>query len=288
MNIKQLTLENTYIYSFHVRQDKFPRNHHTWHYHEELELMYIQKGSGTLFIGDCIQPFTPDTFVLIGKNTPHYWFFDQLDTNEEDSLMSCIVIHFKENSFGELFMSCPEMNCINQLLVASKKGLFIYSKNNNRLKSLFEDMLESKGSYRIINFLTILTLFSEQPYNSLVSDSYDTLNHQTDEKRMNRIMEYIQFHYRSNISISELANEAQLTRNSLCRYFKQKTGKTPIQFIMELRIAHACRLLRDQQMSLKEICYECGFNNLVHFHKSFKVHVAISPNVYRKNKGIKN
>ncbi len=283
MRIKQLTLENNHYNSFHIRHERIPRHQHTWHYHEELELILIRKGYGTLFIGDRIQEFEPGIIVLIGSNLPHYWHFSRSDTEEIE--MDGIVIHFKEEFAGSTLLNLPEMENLKYMLTKAKVGILIENKHINQLSDTFHEVLQSKGSFRIIGLLRLLADISELPHLSLVSSTYAYLNNQSDEKRMNQIMSYIQKHYLSTISIDILANEAQMTKNSFCRYFKLKTGKSPIQFIMELRIGYAARLLKNKNLSLQEICFASGFNNFVHFHKTFKTFLHTTPNQFRKIKG---
>ena len=117
----------------------------------------------------------------------------------------------------------------------------------------------------------------------MVSESYGIFNHSQDHGRMNDVINYIKDNYRDKVELEDLANLAKMTKNSFCRYFKQKTGKTPIQFVSELRVSHACRLLRSTDMVLKEICYDSGFNNFVNFHKIFKGITNTSPKQYKKN-----
>lgn len=282
MKIKQLSLDHTFHNSFLVRQDSYPRHHNNWHYHEELELIYIYKGTGALFIGDCIQNFSTGSAVLIGPNIPHYWLFENLNDTSEDSI-DCIVIHFNKNFAGPGFFNLPELSQLKEIIQESEKGLMINEDSKNMLGNALRNLLHLEGVLKFTHLLEALAEFSSLPTLKLVSDNYAILNHSNDEKRMNDVMNYIRANYKSKIELDKLANQAKMTKNSFCRYFKQKTGKTPIQFVTEIRVTHACRLLKNTNHTLKEICYDSGFNNFVSFHKTFKEHLDITPTQYRKS-----
>lgn len=283
MKLKQLSLDRTYYNSFHIRQDNYPRNHNSWHYHEELEFIWVYKGSGTLFIGDCIQGFSAGDVVLIGPNLPHYWLFEDLRNDQLEEPIDCIVVHFKKNFAGSDFFNLPELSLLKDLIQSSEKGLIVKGGAPSSLGQHLKSMLTTEGVQKFTHLLQALAQYATLSYEKLVSDNYAILNHSNDERRMNDVMNYIREYYKGKIELSKLANQAKMTKNSFCRYFKYKTGKTPIQFVSEIRVAHACNLLKNTNLSLKEICYDSGFNNFVSFHKTFKEQLDLTPTQYRKN-----
>lgn len=282
MRLKQLTHQGSSFQSFHVRHDTYPKNHNVWHYHEELEFIQVRKGSGTLFIGDCIRKFGPGDVVLIGPNIPHYWFFDPeyLDAIKPIATDNC-VIHFQKSFAGEDFFYLPEMTSIKDLLLEANKGLWYRCDSTDPLNKLFEHILIAGGFEQLLILLQALYIFHHKNKIMLVSDNYAILNHSSDHKRMNDIVDYIQTNFRQHIELSDLANLAGMTNNSFCRYFKQKTGKTPLEFTTELRIASACKFLSDTNTPLKEVCFECGYNNYVSFHNAFKRITGLTPKNYK-------
>src|SRR5690606_25691702 len=162
----------------------------------------------------------------------------------------------------------------------------IYLENcSEDFANTFQKIITDPDLLKISKLIESLYTFNNSPTVNLVSDSYELLNHSPDTKRMNEVIAYIRDNYREKVDLEDLANIAKMTKNSFCRYFKQNTGKTPIQFVSELRVSHACRLLRSSDMNLKEICYESGFNSFVNFHKIFKNITHTSPKQY-KNQNI--
>src|SRR5690606_4389032 len=117
----------------------------------------------------------------------------------------------------------------------------------------------------------------------LISEDYGVFSHSSDNKSINDVINHPKDNYRAKVEVGALADLATVTKNSFCRYFKQTTGQTPIQCAPELRVSHACRLLKSSDMNLKEISFESGFNSFVNFHKIFKSVTDTSPKQYKKD-----
>ncbi|TDS07565.1 helix-turn-helix domain-containing protein [Sphingobacterium paludis] len=268
--------------SLTVRHDHAPQNHNIWHYHEELEFIYIKKGNGTFFVGDCIQPFSDNFLVLIGSNTPHYWLFDEQYVREEAPARADIhVVHFKTDFCGADFLDLPEAGLIKKMYRKAGRAISLDIKNSF-LPQFFDSLLPKTPLSRLSSLLETLCAISELPsWTTLVSEGYSNPQQQEDHGRMNKIFEHIRLHYRGKIPLEEIAQLAGMTSNSFCRYFKQKTGKTLIQFVNEFRIGQACKMLNDTRASVKEVCFDCGFQNFVSFHKTFKSIMSTTPSSYR-------
>ena len=283
MKIKQLNLQSTTFQSFNIRRDTIPQHHNIWHYHEELEFIIVLKGTGKLFVGDCIKDFTAGDSFLIGSHIPHYWLFDTAEqvADTKDRLIDCIVIHFKQNCLGNDFIHLPESNSLKELMMDAKRVLHTQVDSGHTLGLLFEQTLESTSLVKVISLLQTLWAFKKLAPTPLISREYVIVHHSEDVRRMNIVMEFIRENFAAKVELNELAQLAQMTKNSFSRYFKQKTGKTPMQLIFELRISNACKLLQNPDYSLKEICYDSGFNNAVSFHKVFKNIMHMTPIQYR-------
>lgn len=278
--LKHTPSENT---TFSIRHDQKPQNHNIWHHHDELEFIQINRGSGTCFVGDCIQKFTSGDILLIGSNTPHYWLFDDEYFRDESPLIADIrVIHFTPDFCGFTFLQLAETRHLRTVYESAKQGLLFPSAGSPYLELFFDTILSKPPFQQLTSLLEALDyIYNAQSYKLLSSPDYVNLHNNDDNQRMNRVLEYIRLHYRSAIKLQDVAQEAGLTTNSFCRYFKQKTGKTLIQFIHELRIAYACKLLQNNRLPIKAVCFESGYQNFVSFHKSFKQIMGMSPKSYK-------
>ncbi len=282
MYIQRLDHSKATDSSIVVRRDQTPQNHNSWHYHDELELIYIRKGKGTFFVGDCIQSFSDQFMVLIGSNSPHYWLFDDAYLAEQAVQQADIqVVHFKADFCGASFLSLPEAQPIKQLYKRAERAI-VLSNEDEQLLSFFDNLAKQSLLSRLSSLLSTLSYLAERPSLSLlVSEDYTNPQQQDDYKRMNKILEHIRLHYKTKIQLEEVAQLAGMTPNSFCRYFKQKTGKSLIPFVNELRIAFACKMLTETDATIKQICFDCGFQNFVSFHKIFKSLTAATPLHYR-------
>jgi AraC-like DNA-binding protein len=288
MKPQLLKVNNSSVQSFSVRNDIIPQNHNIWHYHEELELIHFEKGSGTQFIGDSVNNFTSGDILLVGSNLPHYWLFDPcyLESSSDDPA-DIRVSHFRENFLGDSFFNLPENHKLKNLLKKSKRGIQLNKSIVNTAKQLIEKLLTSSNSTKIVALIEVLTLIAEsEAYNLLSSESYPIDSQDLDFGRMTVIMDYITQHYKNQIKLEDIASMTGMTTNSFCRYFKAKSGKTLFQYLIEMRIGHACKLLTDRKLNMKQICFESGFQNFVSFHKYFKEATGCTPLQYQK--GISN
>lgn len=286
MQIQRLSHTPSDEAAFVVRQDRTPQNHNNWHYHDELEFIKIRKGSGTLFIGDCIRKFQDGDMVLIGSAIPHYWLFDdEYVLGPSPQAADICVLHFLPTFCTSGFLNLREAHFLKALYQKALKGLF-FEGDQPLLDEFFSEIGSRSPLHRLTSLIDILAhVHALEKVIVLVSQNYAILNHIVDYDRMNRIMDYIRIQYRQKIQLQDIAQQAGMTENSFCRYFKQKTGKTLIQFINEIRISYACKQLKNTDQPIKEICFDSGFQNFVSFHKNFKLITQLTPNSYRQQHG---
>lgn len=271
-------------HSFSVRRDLVPYVNNRWHYHPEIELIHFKKGEGTQFIGDSIKRFKSGDIVLVGAHLPHYWRFDDLYFEEDTRLQADIrVAHFCENFWGEQFLHLPENINIKTVLEKARRGLQITGKTRQQVAELLERLLHTDGSERIIILMEALNTIADCKQLTTLSSigfKHDLVDAEND--RVNAIYEYSLKNYKRKIQLEEIAAVANISPNSFCRYFKSRTRKTYSQFLIEIRVGQACKLLIENNLSIKQLCYESGFNNFTSFHKYFKMITGKSPLSYQK------
>lgn len=270
--------------SFSVRRDLVPHINTRWHYHSEVELIHFKKGEGTQFIGDSIQRFKAGDVVLVGSNLPHYWRFDDhfFDENNRESA-DIRVSHFNENFWGAPFLDLPENANIKIVLEKAKRGLQVTGPSSHMVEAILEELIEAEGPQRIILLMNALsTIANCKQLVTLSSIGFKPDLVETENDRINAIYEYSIKNFKRKIQLEEIAEVANISPNSFCRYFKSRTRKTYSQFLIELRVGHACKLLIENNQCIKRLCYESGFNNFTSFHKYFKLITGKSPLTYQK------
>jgi AraC-like DNA-binding protein len=271
-------------HSFSVSQHKFPNINNRWHYHAEVELIQIHNGQGTQFIGDNIRRFESGNIVLVGSNLPHFWQFDLPERKApKGSGVVSTVIHFFENFWGDRFLNLPETKSIKSILEKAKRGISVSGKDAEKIGQLILKINSSKGLARLLSLAECLAEFSYAKNSTLLSSIGFNFNLSVSEnERINSIYDYTLKNFFKDIYIEEVAAIAGLVPNSFCRYFKSRTGKTYSQFLNEIRVGHACKLLIENKVNTKQLCFESGFNNFTCFHKNFKVTTGMSPKEYQQ------
>jgi len=263
-------------HSFSVRRDLAPDINNKWHFHAEVELLHFKQGHGTQFVGDNISRFRSGDVVLVGANLPHYWRFDE-------GAVDVFVAHFTENCWGGSFLDLPENVRLKALIDRARRGLQVEGEAKRKIARLLESLLDSEGMSRMILLMEAMHVLAEsdQLY-PLASMGFRHSLAGTGHERVNCIYDYSLRHFRRAIQLEEIAAVANISPNSFCRFFKSRTRKTYSRFLLELRVGHACKLLIENNLSIKQICFESGFNNFTGFYKYFKLITGQSPLGYQK------
>jgi AraC-like DNA-binding protein len=267
------------IQSFSIRHFQMPNINNMWHYHPEIELVQIRKGSGTQLVGDSIRHFKEGDIILVGASLPHYWRYDESDCSAAES----VVLHFANNAFGPKFFSLPENKIINSVLEKAHRGLQITGSANIKVAQLLDELLRATETTRLILLMKILSEVAHSKETVVLSSigfKYNCEDSAT--QRMAAIYDYTLANFKRRIELEEIAAIAGLSPNSFCRYFKLYTGKTYSRFLTEMKIGHACKLLMETRMHINQLCFECGFNNFASFHKHFKSITGKSPLNYQR------
>lgn len=281
MKPQLLKVATNLIHSFSARRDVVADTNSHWHYHPEVELIYFEKGSGMQFIGDSIQSFKSGDVILVGSNVPHYWRFDA--AGDEQANVDVKVLHFKEDFWGNGFLNLPENKELADVLQQAKQGIQVLGAARKHLAKLISQVVESSGSRKLINLMeALLAIHACKEKQLLVSMGFQYHFQASEKDRIHAIYEYSIANFKEKISLDTIAGIAGISPNSFCKYFKSRSKKTYSTFLNEIRVSHACKLLMDGQLNVKQICYESGFYNFASFHQYFKIITGKSPLQYQK------
>jgi len=270
-------------HSFSVRRDLVPHINNRWHYHPEVELIHFKKGEGTQFIGDSVSRFKDGDVVLVGTNLPHYWRFDDVYFDEGKAAADICVAHFHETFWGDQFLLLPENKNIKLVLDKARRGIQVTGSAKEKLAGLLEQMQTANGTVRIMLLMqALIEIGNNNQLTTLASVGFKPSLAAAENDRLNAIYEYSTKNFKYPITLEDIAEVANMSPHSFCRYFKSRTRKTYSQFLIDLRVGHACKLLIENNRSLKQLYFECGFNNSTSFHKYFKIVTGKSPLAYQK------
>ncbi|HEX2845426.1 MAG TPA: AraC family transcriptional regulator [Chitinophagaceae bacterium] len=270
--------------SFVVKNFDYKYYPNPWHFHPEYELVLVTESTGKRFIGDNISNFAPGNFAFIGPNLPHTYRNDDKYFNRHSKLRArSIVIHFTEASLGNDFLALPEARKLRDLFARSMRGIEITGKLNKQVSEKMHEILELEGLQRWMKLTdTLYTIASSRSFR-YISQSFMQGHNQKESGRMSKIFDFVLNNYTRDIRVNEVAKIVNMADNSFSRYFSQRTRKTFNAFLTEIRLNHASKLLLENKMSVAEICFDSGFNNLSNFNRQFLKQYKMNPLAYRKN-----
>jgi AraC-like DNA-binding protein len=269
--------------SFVVRFFEYSYYPTPWHYHPEYELVLVTESEGKRFIGDDISDFSPGNLAFIGPNLPHLYrnherYYQGLTSLKATS----IVVHLLEDSLGRDMLALPESAELRKLFDRSVKGMDIKGATNRIVSEKLHELLTLEGFSRWLKLVEILHALAVTDEYSHISKHAIVGQHEKDNERLNKVIEHVMLSFQQEIKLEEVARELNMTPPAFSRYFKKRTRKTFSDFISEIRLGHASKLLQEDNLSVAEICFDSGFNNLSNFNRQFKELYKMSPMQYKK------
>ena len=248
------------------------------HQHDEIQISFIERGKGTLLVGDKVSSYSENDIFIIGSNLPHAF---KSDKNTEDT-SKMLSVFFTASSFGDSFFELNELAEIKHFLSKALQGLVIKTHKNDIIKN-FLNLKDASKLERFILFLEILKIFSNEKSAPLSTFVYNKKYSDIEGKRMRNVFDFTLENAYQNITLDDVASVANMTKNAFCKYFKKRTNKTFVSFLIELRVENACKLLStDKDLSINDIAFKSGFNNTSNFNRQFKMIKHMSPNTFRK------
>lgn len=272
-------IEPDFGHSFTYQKfDESLRNkNNAWHFHPELELVYVNGGSGKRQIGSHVSYYTGGDLILIGSNLPHCGFTDKLTGNKSET-----VVQMKQDFLGNGFFDIPEMKKIQNLFEICKGGIAFHGNTKIKIGEKIEILEYQTDFQRLLSILNILNeLGNSKEFKILNAEGFSMETEVKDNDRINIVFNHVKTNFKEEITLEEIADLVSMTVPSFCRYFKKITNKTFTKFVNEYRLVHASKLLAEQPISITDVCFESGFNNFSHFNKSFKTFTGKNPSEYR-------
>ncbi|MDL2212805.1 AraC family transcriptional regulator [Bacteroides sp. OttesenSCG-928-E20] len=253
------------------------------HSHKEYELNFTEKAAGVRrIVGDSVEIIGDYDLVLIGsEGLEHVWEQHTCCSKE----IREITVQFSSDLFFKSFLNKNQFHSISIMLERAKKGIAFPMAAILKIYPMLDTLAsEKQGFYAAIKFLSImyeLSLFEDM--RTLSSSSFAKIGIQSDSRRVQKVQNYINEHYKEEVRLNSLADMVGMTPVSFSRFFKLRTGKSLSDYVIDIRLGFATRLLVDSTMTIAEVCYECGFNNLSNFNRIFKKKKDCSPKEFREN-----
>ncbi len=251
------------------------------HSHKNFELNLITSGAGRRIVGNHISSYQPGDLVLLGPNISHCW--EILET-EKETEPECIVTHFYENIISSDFFNIPELEDVVKLLKDAKNGIWFRGPKAEKVAGVLKKMANTSGLDSYIQLLKVFNLLlqiEDREYLTLPSSLPNSYT--KDQDQINKVYEYVFQNIQEGIRLKDAASLVYMEPSSFCRYFKKKSNKTFMNYVKNVRIGIAAKLLAETDKQITQICYESGYNNLANFNHYFKVIMKKTPSEYRKS-----
>ena len=252
------------------------------HTHAELELNFVENCEGALrIVGDSQEELGAYDLVLIGSGLEHCWEQHKCTSQKVEE----ITIQFSPELLGRQLLEKSPMASIQKLLERSHRGLAFGAGCVMRIYGKLQELRGAEpGFYRFIKLLEILYELSlEEDCHELSSERFAHAELHTDSRRVHRVIQYIDAHFKDDVRLQTLADIATMAPTAFCRFFKLRTGKTLSEYLLDVRIGHAAHQLAHTTDSVIEICYDSGFNNVSNFNRLFKKRKGCTPTEFREH-----
>lgn len=264
--------------SFRLMHDPKLNDLFFWHFHPEYELVYIEGADGTRHVGKHISNYEQSDLVLIGSNIPHLNFDYGIKTAYLKE-----VLHISEPFKEQIFKQVEELSSIYRLFELSQYGIAFKGRTKKEVGTVMKRLhtLDAFEQFiAVIKILRLLALSSE--FELLHKTAFNNKKGTKQQPRLQKIYAFIDEHYHRKITVAEVAEQVNLTKEAFCRFFKKNSGNTFTAFLNQYRITQSKRLLLSGK-NVGEACYECGFESLSYFNRTFKKVSGENPSVFKAN-----
>jgi AraC-like DNA-binding protein len=252
-----------------------------WHFHPEYELHLVTETRGRYFVGDFIGEFAPGNLVMTGPNLPHNWV--SRVPEGETVKRRCVVLQFTERFIDSMVRMLPELLPFELILAESRHGVVFAPHTVREIRPVLLGLLEAQGPRRISLFMALIEILARSSGRQLLASS-DYLPDPSGYMSVatNKALAYIRENLTEPFTESDLAKIAGMSQSAFSRSFRKHTGFSLVRYVNRLRINVACQLLMSgEDLSVTDICYEVGFNNLSNFNRQFLAQKGMPPSRFR-------
>lgn len=277
MKVLQFTIPVAHDKNIIVQQEQLPFFYPHLHRHDEIQLTWVQKGTGTLIAENSMQTFRTNEIFWIASNQPHVFKSDASEDNVES-----LTLFFNPNGKLATIFELTELKKISTFIHKYPNGFKVPEIYFAELSELMSRIDQSQGAKQFMNFILMLNFLQPLPdLVPLVTGSRLSSVNDQEGIRIGAIYDYIMKHYDADIMLEDIAKHANMTPQAFCRYFKKHTRLTFITFLNEVRIHEACKKLSGGiNDNISTIAYQSGFNSIATFNRVFKTITGRAPREY--------
>jgi AraC-like DNA-binding protein len=273
---------------FVVRKISLPSFSTDFHFHNECQLVYIVSGTGTRIIGDSVESYQEGDLAFVGPNVPHVWY-SKASENQEDMMAISLALYINPVTVVENLKPFIDTKALTTFFEQSARGISIVGAKRELISTILQETIHQKEVSLLSSFLKILELMMDSEDIIWLNDASLLKTYSSNNQgRVSKLMQFIQENFRTEITLEQAASVADLQLHSFCRFFKQLTHHTFSDFLNEVRIGFACKLLQQSDLPVTQVAYECGYSNISYFNRTFKKIHGITPRDYRQKLIVEN
>ena len=267
--------------TFLWRCDDYPWERNVWNTHPEVEIHLVRSASGVVLVGDHVGAFEPGHLAVVGGGLPHDWVTPM--PRGEVIRGRDILVQFHPDRLRRAAGALPELAEIEGMLAEAARGLAFSGETRRRGAELLERMGVVGGLERLTLFLQLLVVLSASRERRLLSSAvFVPATARRSRDTMCMALAFAVKNATADIRLSDLAAHLGMSEWACSRFFKRNTGNTFTDYVAQLRIGHACKLLSETDLTMTEICFEVGYRNLSNFNRSFRLQRSLTPSSYRR------
>lgn len=251
------------------------------HRHRQLELTWIERGTGLRCVGDSVQPYVDGDMVLLGPHLPHAW---SSAGSGAQALQTATVLQFPPELLDA--QAIPELAPLRALADRAGRGLLIDGPARSALAAVLKDLPARKGLAGVAAVMELLDLLARNAEHLVPLASRAATRtgvaHDDHDRRVARVVQWVQRHLASELTVEAAAKLVHVTPAAFSRFFSREVGKSFIQYVNDVRCGQACLALRESDQPVARIAQACGFETMSHFNRQFKLRTGMSPREFRR------
>lgn len=255
-----------------------PHFRFAWHFHRELELTLVTAGRGVRHVGDSCESYEPGDLVLFGADLPHSY---SAEPRSDGRTHTAITAQFRRGFLGADLFAAAEFAAIGGLLDRAERGL-AFADGSGEVAGRLAGLRERSAPQRTVDLLAVLAELSELPARPLVSAGYRPRVDAAGRAMVDQACRFLTAEYARRITLDEVAAVVHLTPGALSRAFRRATGHSVLGYLINIRIAAACRLLIETELPVAEVATGCGYANLSNFNRQFLAAKGMPPRELRR------
>lgn len=259
---------------FYHLDPEHPRYTMPYHWHTEYEIIRIMKGEFSMILNGMQLAAKEGDLILLPGGMLHGGY-------PKMCVYECIVFDMQtlimQNHLCKRYLDNFVIDNFVIFCVSDEKNMYLTQSAD----VLFDCMQREPEGYKLIALGILCQIFGTLLERGLYTKNVETAVDTPHIRQFKTVLSFIEERYSGSITLDELSRTAGMTPKYFCRFFRQMSRRSPIEYLNYYRIEKACEMLADEDKTIADVAFSCGFNDISYFIKTFKKHKDTTPGKYR-------